>query len=260
MQIIVAGSKGFIGNALILQIIKSRVITHVFSLVRAVQGAPSIAKPHSKVTEISLLKDEFENWPQELIDQFTKVGVQACIWCIGGAPGQFPDLKAAHEANIELPLAAIKALSVVAAPKTRTFSGSARDQPIRFIYLSVSGAERNQNASLWTQIALRKIKGAAEQALFDFHKRFEQEQGEDLLELFALRLGTVLAGGKTTANIIKEAAITSCNVERVAKVCCEVATDGWFDDDGDRRLGGVIENAEVLGPDWADIDKFPIAM
>ena len=65
---------------------------------------------------------------------------------------------------------------------------------------------------------------------------------------------------KTTANIVTEAAITSVNVDKVAKVCCDIATDGWYGEDGRKQNGGVVENKDVLGPDWADIDKYPIPL
>ena len=39
-----------------------------------------------------------------------------------------------------------------------------------------------------------------------------------------------------------------------------VATDGWYGEDGRKQIGGVVENKDVLGPDWADIDKYPIPL
>jgi len=273
MRIIVAGSRGFIGNAILLRILKDTSITHVYAINRSSTPSDSssdpsspttsapVARPHSKVTEIALSDEEFASWPQELIDQLTKVGVKACIWCVGGLPGAFPDLTAAYHANVELALAAAQALSRISLfANGRMFSGAKKEKPFRFVYLSVAGAERDPNARLWTQAQLRKMKGAAELALFDFQQTFEAENGAGPLEMFALRLGKVLAGGKTTANIVTEAAITSINVEKVAKVCCDIATDGWYGEDGRKQIGGVVENKDVLGPDWADIDKYPIPL
>lgn len=251
MRIIVAGSKGYIGTAVLLHILQVKAITHVYALSRASKDTPTtaVSKPHSKVTEIQLTDEEFERWPQELLDQFAKVGVRACIWCIGGPPSSFPNTDACEKANIDLPLEAAMALSRSIGPD--------QTQPFRFIYLSVAGAERNPNVTLWTQAQLRKVKGAAENKLLEVQAAFEAEHGEGMFEVFCLRLGTVLQGGKTTANIIKEGMYTSVNMERFVEVCCEVAMNGWFEDEGGKRQGGVVENAEILGPEWADVNKVP---
>jgi len=249
MRVIVAGSKGHIGTAVLLHTLQVQAITHVYALSRAPKDTPTtaVSRPHSKVTEIQLTDAEFEQWPQELLDQFVKVGVKACIWCIGGPPGSFPSLDAAEKANIDLPLEAAMALSRSLVP----------DKAFRFVYLSVTGAERNPNAGLWTQAQLRKMKGAAENKLLEVQAAFEAEHGQGMFEVFCLRLGTVLEGGKTTANIIKEGMYTSVNMDRFVSVCCEVAMHGWFEDEGGKRNGGVVENAEILGPEWAEINKLP---
>lgn len=249
MRIIVAGSKGYVGTAVLLHVLQLKAIEHVYALSRVPKDAPStaVSRPHSKVTEIQLTDAEFEQWPQELLDQFAKVGVRACIWCVGGPTGSFPNLDAAERANIDLPLEAAMALSRSLKPV----------KPFRFVYLSVAGAERNANASLWTQPQLRKMKGAAENKLLEVQAAFEHEHGQGMFEVFCLRLGTVLQGGKTAANIIKEGMYTSVHMERLVYVCCEVAMNGWFEDEGGKRRGGVVENAEILGPDWAEVNKLP---
>ena len=249
MRIIVAGSKGYIGTAVLLRTLQVPAVTHIYALSRASQDTPNtaVSRPHSKVTEIQLTDSEFQQWPQELLDQFAKVGVKACIWCIGGPPGSFPNTDAAETANIDLPLEAAMALSRALVP----------DKTFRFVYLSVAGAERNTNATLWTQAHLRRMKGAAENKLLEVQEAFEAEHGQGMLEVFCLRLGTVLKGGKTAYNIVQEGMYTSINMERFVAVCCEIAMNGWFEDEGGKRKGGVVENAEMLGPDWAEVNKLP---
>lgn len=280
MHIAICGHRSFIGNAILLHALKQPFITHIYAISRfeelppttggnednppAYAPPPSVSHPHSKVTEILLTPEEFTVWPEQLLDQLVKVNVRACIWCIGGPPGKFKNTAAAEAANIELPLAAASALAKAICPKIER--NVAEDmvrgkrgneiknaaKPFRFIYLSISGAERNPAASLWVQAQYRKMKGAAEAALFD-QQAFVAQDYPLLFEVFSLRLGKVLPGGKTAGNIITEGLSTSINAERVAQVCINIAYDGWFEEDGDRRRGGILENVEVLGPDWAEV-------
>lgn len=279
MHIVVCGHRSFIGNAILLHALKTPFIEHIYAISRfEAQPAgsttgpqpppPSVSRPHSKVTEILLTPEEFTSWPEELLDQLAKVNVRACIWCIGGPPAKFADTTAAEIANIELPLAAASALAKAIGPKIERNAAESILQnamagrrpvkdlhkPFRFIYLSISGAERNPAASLWVQAQYRKMKGAAEAALFDQQAFFSQDY-PGVFEVYSLRLGKVLMGGKTAQNIITEGIQTSINVERVAKVCCDVAYGGWWEDDGDKRRGGILENAEILGSDWAEVPK-----
>lgn len=188
---------------------------------------------------------------------------RSCLWskqtdaryrCIGGAISKFPKLEEAQKANIALPLSAAEAFAInlsqhVPAPVS-TLKKPLPSPPFRFVYMSCSGAEQNQFASLWVQADTRKMKGAAEKGLFDLA---DTGAYKDYFDPYALRLGTVYPGGQSVGNILTEAVTTSISVERVARCAIQTVLSGrpgLTVEKGKR----TIENAAALGDDWADIN------
>lgn len=148
-----------------------------------------------------------------------------------------------------MPQAAAEAFAVHLAPTPAELDSMPRNKrgnAFRFIYLSVAGAEQNQFASLWSQAQTRKTKGAAETGLLDLAE--SRERGT--FEVYALRLGRVLAGGQSVYNIVQEGVSLSVSDALVAKCCINLALDGRTKDEG----GPLLENADVLGDDWADVN------
>lgn len=203
----------------------------------------------------------------------------------------YPDINFAHRVNVELPLIALQALSTALAPAAEgTFSTTARAAstaahvglfsfytadksepalPFRFIYFSMVGAERNQAASLWTQAADRKCKGAAEKALFDSADQhsadlMERETAGGAanampLEVYALRLPRIVPGGQTTANVLLAAVGGGINVERVAASVVDMTMYGRRDNAAHVIPGSaVIESIDVFGEDWAQINTIKV--
>lgn len=124
---------------------------------------------------------------------------------------------------------------------------NSRSHAFRFIYLSIAGAEQNQFASLWSQAQTRKAKGAAEKGLLEYAET--REPGT--FEVYALRLGPVLPGGQCAYNIIQEGIRTCISDFLAARCCINLALDGRTKQEG----GSILENADCLGEDWADINS-----
>lgn len=149
-------------------------------------------------------------------------------------------------------MAANVALPVIAAEAFQTeLATQGLDRPFRFVYFSVTGAEQDQFRGLWARAQTRKMKGAAERALFEVAER-DAGDAERLFEVYCLRLGRVLEGGQTMGNVLTEAVSSSVTLERVAKKSLEVVMYGCRDGEG--RSKKIVENAEVLGEDWAEVN------
>lgn len=236
MKIILTGSTGFIGQFILSECIKSVYIDQVYSITR--KPLPRHLSSHTKVSEIIVV--DFESWSTARLHALRDVGVSGCIWCLGGAITRFKDYDEATAANVSMPIAAAEAFvsDLAGGPK----------QPFRFVYMSVTGAEQDQFRTLWTRAQTRKMKGVAEKALLEIADR---EDARAKFEVYCLRLGSVLEGGQTMGNVLTEAVRSSVTLERVAKKSLEIVLYGWRDEHG--RTRKIVENAHVLGDDWAEV-------
>lgn len=81
MKIVVTGATGLIGSEVLRQCLKknNNYITHVYAVVRKPLTDRSIAQD-PRCTEI--VHEDFEHWPEHLLELFKQEGVRACIWCV----------------------------------------------------------------------------------------------------------------------------------------------------------------------------------
>lgn len=188
------------------------------------------------------------DWPSDQLASLKEAGVNGCIWCVGGSSvSKFANQEEARNANVSLALGAAEAFV-----RDLIFQPSdAKAKPFRFVYMSVSGAERDGFRSLWTNGAMRKIKGEAEKGLCEVA---DGEQAQGMLEVYFLRLGSVQNGGQTMANIAFQTMGGYVSVERVGRCAINTVLDGRAE-----SLGGrIVENSAVLGDDWADVNTLTL--
>lgn len=253
MKIILTGSTGFIGTEILTQAIAHNYISHIYILTRR----PLHERfSHKKVTQI--LHEDFESYPADLLSRLCDEGVEACIWALGGPVSAFQSLDEARKVGVNYPAAAAEAFEKSIArqmvpyegfPKTQPTPGQKRF-PFRFVFISGWGAEQDQFRRLWMYSDSRKIKGAAERALFTTVEHAEERDGHKCFEVVALRPGGVLKGSSDgMSTIITEAVIPSIAVERLARTAIKVA---FFGADGRT----ILENKECLGDDYASINSF----
>ncbi|EME81740.1 uncharacterized protein MYCFIDRAFT_78810 [Pseudocercospora fijiensis CIRAD86] len=169
MKIILTGSTGFIGTEILKQCIAHHYITHIHLLTRRPLANQF---SHKKVTQHLHL--DFETYPSDLLLRLREEGIEACIFALGGKLQNFASLDEARKVGVNYPAAAAEAFATHLATALEPYEGyptsppkaGQKSFPFRFVYISVAGAEPDQFRKLWVMSDTRKIKGAAEKAIF----------------------------------------------------------------------------------------------
>jgi len=256
MKIVLTGSTGFIGTEILTQAIAHNYVTHVYVLTRR-PLAPQFS--HKKVTQ--LLHEDFEIYPDPLLERLREEGVCACIWALGGKVNHFKTIDEARKTGVNYPAAAAEVFAKELAPALKPFEGygktGARPKPgegrfpFRFVFVSGWGAEQDQFKKLWFENENRKIKGAAERALLSVADNSAEVGGHHCFEVVCLRPGGVLAGSSDSmTTVITEAIVPSIAVDRLAKTAIRVVFNGGTDGKT------IMENKDCLGDDWAMVNSF----
>lgn len=253
MKIVLTGSTGFAGAEILQQCIAHNYIEHVYVLTRRPLDAPF---SHKKVTQI--LHEDFETYPEDLLHRLRDEGVEACIWALGGKTKDLKSLDNSRKVNVNFVAAAAEAFAKGLAPALGPYPGyPAREPkpgvgrfPFRFVYVSAWGAEHNQFRKLWVGDDDRKLKGAAEKAIFATADESEEKEGHRCFEAIALRPGGILAGSsEAMGTIITQAIIPSVTSGQLASMAIRTAFSGGKD--GKR----ILENKDLLGDDWAMVNS-----
>lgn len=247
MKIILCGATGFIGNQLLEDLIKHNYVSHILVLTRhQIDRRYAI---HDKVTQI--IHEDFSTYPDYILDKLASYQPEGCIWALGGrSMASFKNKDEAEKVWIHYPLQAAMSFSRSLATRLDPSADPRKYKfPFRFVFMSAWGAEHDQSRSLWLWNDSRKIKGAAEKALFDVADNCEKVQGKKCFEVVALRPGTVISKGDAISTIMTEAVSPSIAVDRLSKSAIKVAMEGTGD--VEKRW---LENKELLGDDWASVN------
>ncbi|KAK5130701.1 hypothetical protein LTR08_001731 [Meristemomyces frigidus] len=159
MKIILTGSTGFIGTAVLTHCLSHPAITSVLALTRR-----PLPLTHPKLTPI--LHADFTTYPPALLAQLQ--GAAACIWALG-AP------TAGREVHLACTLAAANAFATHLAPLLAGNSDGGGERP-RFHFVQVSGGfvSRDQDASLYFLSEKRKMRGELETRLASFNDEYPE--------------------------------------------------------------------------------------
>jgi nucleoside-diphosphate-sugar epimerase len=240
-KIVLAGATGFIGSEILEQCLTARSITHIYCLTR--RPLAEKYSTHPKVTQV--LHDNFDDLPDVLFERFRGWGVGGCIWALGAPVNTHANLEEAQKTGISYPVQAAEKFARICAPNYMETQTGSYIYPFRFIFMSFWGAEENQFRSLWVWGDTRRIKGAAEKGLFEAMDASEVVDGKKCLDVISFRVGGVLAKGDAVTSMISMGTVPSITVDRLAAKAIHKCVVGDVDN---RR---VLENAEVLGEDWA---------
>ncbi|KAJ4269765.1 hypothetical protein NW762_001433 [Fusarium torreyae] len=142
MKLVVGGSTGFLGTEVIRQALLSPEITEVVALARRVTHIPFGLDEEAVEPKFeSVVCDDFSSYPQDVKDAVS--GADACIWLVGVTPGKLKQ----HTWEQTRTICSEYALSAA-----DTFAKLPRDgksEPLRFIYVSGSNAERDPSKKPW---------------------------------------------------------------------------------------------------------------
>ncbi|KAK5739656.1 hypothetical protein LTR17_005140 [Elasticomyces elasticus] len=155
MKIILTGSTGFIGSALLSHCLSLSTITSIIVLSRRPLPHPPL-DPKQKLQVV--LQPDFLAYPPEILAQLQ--GAEACIWCLGTPTS-------GKEVHVDYTLAAATAFAQNLAPNV------GEGKRFTFVYLSGKLCERDQAKSLWFMEEARKMRGGVETALVELEARYE---------------------------------------------------------------------------------------
>ena len=247
MKIILCGATGFIGSQILDDLIKHNYVSAIYCLTR--HQLDRAHATHPKVTQIIL--EDFSTIPDYIIAKLASYNPEGCIWALGARTiASFKNKDEAEKGWVHLPVQAAEAFARSLATQLDPSADPRKFKfPFRFVFVSGWGAEHDQFRSLWAWSDSRKLKGAAEKALFEVADNSETIQGKKCFEVTALRPGTVIAKGDAIGTILTEAVSPSIAVDRLSKAAIRTALEGTGVE-GKRWL----ENKECLGDDWASVN------
>lgn len=145
MKVIIAGATGYIGQEILSQCIAHPSITSIIALTRR-----DLDIKNDKL-RTHLMKDEdFLSYSDPKLREELE-GASACLWSIGLRPSQAGNDERTRVISVDYPAAAAANMADIA-------STSAPNGKLRFVYISGSGVERDQNKSLWYMGNFRRLR------------------------------------------------------------------------------------------------------
>ncbi|OBT94457.1 hypothetical protein VE01_07236 [Pseudogymnoascus verrucosus] len=185
MKIIVAGSTGFVATEVIRQALSIPAITSVVALARRTTAVPQNAGPSADASKLkSVVCDDFENYTETVKKEL--VGADACIWLIAVT---FSNVKT-------MPFEDVRKICLDYTLKgMETMAQLPRDSasnPLRFIYTSGHGAQRDQSQKPWIQGDYTLMRGKTESLILEFAKN-----SNGAVEACVTKPGIIDAPGRT---------------------------------------------------------------
>ncbi|CAJ0550564.1 Ff.00g104940.m01.CDS01 [Fusarium sp. VM40] len=212
MKVVVTGATGMVGNEIVKRCLEDPRITKVVILTRRAVSMDIECHPKADV----IMVQDFARYSDQVLRQLE--GSSACLWAIGGRPDQLNNSKAAlHHVNVDLPLAAARALREHIAPKAPA------GHKFNFVFCS----SKSRSTSLLSLGDPRKPKSEAEKGLCEI-----ADASPETFSAWILRPGGIvtapdaapkkrrLVGGRSSASV---------DIAQMAKVCVKVAVEGYKD-------------------------------
>ncbi|VUC21568.1 unnamed protein product [Clonostachys rosea] len=208
MKIIITGSTGLVGSAVIRVAIANTSITHAFVLSR--KDLPKEISDNPKITVIT--HTDFSTYSEDLLKQLA--GCEACIWAIGGRAAQFPDVDTFRKVSVDYTLAAARAFKQHLAPALPD------NQRFRFVFCSGKFAEWDQQKSLSFMADTRLVKGQVEKGLCDLVDK------DGRFDAFCARPSGVLPSNVGTLGKLTGKLYGAIQVQDLAKALAYIALNG----------------------------------
>ncbi len=151
MKVIITGSTGYVGRAVLERCLSSSSVTSVVSISRR---DPGIKHPKLSV----VLHHDFSTYPIHILEEMKTA--DSFIYCLGtNVPIKPSELN--RQINFEYALAT-----------ARIFADTTQEKksPTRFVYLSGALTEKDANKRLWIIAENRRMRGELENALLKLSK------------------------------------------------------------------------------------------
>ncbi|KIM97228.1 hypothetical protein OIDMADRAFT_20474 [Oidiodendron maius Zn] len=215
MRVILTGSTGYIGNAILQQCLSNLTITSITALSR---HDLAITDPKLEVIHHS----DFSFYPPELISKLSTA--DACIYCLGTNIPIKP-LELNRTINFDYALATTRMFASLQERTKKSF---------RFVYLSGALPEKDPKKKLWFVAENRHMRGELENSLLEFGKEKENTG----FEVFIVRPGFVQAkDAQVKARILELVGFKTIVIQDLAASMVDIALKGYSE--------ALVEN-EVL--------------
>ncbi|KAF5021923.1 hypothetical protein F66182_6026 [Fusarium sp. NRRL 66182] len=160
MKVVIGGSTGFLGTEVLRQALQHPLTTSVVALARRDTGLPlDIDSTAAQLKFKSVACSDFSSYPQDVKDEIADA--DACIWLIAITPTKSKTYAWEQVRTI----CSDYALSAV-----DTFAKLPRDgksEPVRFVYVSGSGAERDASKKPWIMGDYLVMRGQVEKQILE---------------------------------------------------------------------------------------------
>ncbi|RSL63073.1 hypothetical protein CEP54_005438 [Fusarium duplospermum] len=215
MKVIVTGATGLVGREIVQQCLSDPRITKVVILTRRAVSMDIESHPKADV----VMLQDFSRYSDDLLSRLD--GASACLWAIGGRPDQLNNDKASlHHVNVELPLAAAKAMS------ERIAARLPPGQKFSFVFCSNKSVDRHSSKPLLFLGDPRKPRTEAEKALCEV-----ADSHSDVFNTWILRPAAIVTGDTAPKKrrLVGSRSSNGVDVPQMAKAYVKVACEGWKD-------------------------------
>ncbi|KAM0451104.1 hypothetical protein ACHAPV_010177 [Trichoderma viride] len=163
MKLIIVGSSGYVGKALVRQAVSSPAITSVVGLGRRETPVPeNLDNPADAAKLTSVVCDDFLNYSDDVKEKLS--GADACIWLMAVTPNKTVTMPwdEVRKICLEYTVAGIETLSKLPRGKEA--------KPLRFLYVSGANTERDQTKKPWVMGSYCLMRGEVENRVLEFAK------------------------------------------------------------------------------------------
>ncbi|KAL2256448.1 hypothetical protein VTK26DRAFT_1644 [Humicola hyalothermophila] len=223
MKVIVTGSTGLVGSALVRQCLADDRVTHVYVLTRRPLPDDEVTN-HAKATVI--VHDDFSAWPAELLARLE--GAEGCLWAIGGRATQFPDIETYKRVQVDYTLAGARAFVNTLVPRLP------EGKQFRFAFCSGKFAEWDQKKALHFMAETRHVKGQVEQGLCEMADADKTKR----FEVYCCRPSGILPPRAGLAARLVGKLYGAIDVDQLARAFIRVLVEGHQE--------RIIENAQLM--------------
>ncbi|KAL7927942.1 hypothetical protein ACQKWADRAFT_17902 [Trichoderma austrokoningii] len=163
MKLIIVGSSGFVGKALVRQAISSLAITSVVGLGRRETPVPeNLDNPADAAKLTSAVCDDFLNYSDDVKQKLSNA--DACIWLMAVTPNKSATMPwdEVRKICVEYTVTGLETISKL--PRGN------KAKPLRFLYVSGANTERDQTKKPWVLGSYCLMRGEVESRVLEFAK------------------------------------------------------------------------------------------